>query len=83
MLDIYYVVLKDGSLIVDQYVRNDSLERPRKRLTKTLSRTAIFKSDRLRSLFLFSTWYFFIAWPVLLCSRIRYASISLALYLDD
>ena len=24
--DIYYAVLKDGSLIVDQYIRNDSLE---------------------------------------------------------
>ena len=25
--DIYYVALKDGSWIVDQYIRNDSLER--------------------------------------------------------
>ena len=25
--DIDYAVLKDGSLIVDQYTRNDSLER--------------------------------------------------------
>ena len=31
--DIHYAVLKDGSLIVDQYIRNDSLERPGKRLT--------------------------------------------------
>ena len=25
--DIYYAVLKDGRWIVDQYIRNDSLER--------------------------------------------------------
>ena len=32
----FYPVLKDGSLIVDQYIRNDSLERRRKRLGKSL-----------------------------------------------
>ena len=32
--DVYYAVLKDGSLIVDQYIRNEFLERRRKRLTK-------------------------------------------------
>ena len=32
--DIYYAVLKDGLLSVDQYIRNDSLERGQKRLIK-------------------------------------------------
>ena len=43
--DIYYAVLKDGSLTVNQYLRNDSLERRRKRLTKHCFSTATFKSD--------------------------------------
>ena len=30
----------------------------------------------------FIFYFFFMVWPVLLCSRTRYASISLALYLD-
>ena len=34
VFDINNAVLKDGSLIVDQYTRNDSLERRRKRLRK-------------------------------------------------
>ena len=34
--DVYNAVLKDGSLILDQYIRNDSLRRRRKRLMKTL-----------------------------------------------
>ena len=42
---IYYAVLKDGSLKLDQYIRNDSLERRRKRLITHCGRTAIFKSD--------------------------------------
>ena len=32
--DIYHAVLKDGSLIVGQYIWNDSLERQRKKVTK-------------------------------------------------
>ena len=32
--------------------------------------------------FVVFVFYFFTVWPVLLCSRTRYASISLALYLD-
>ena len=42
--DIYYTVLKDGSLKLDQCIRNDSLERRRKILKNIVSRTAIFKS---------------------------------------
>ena len=62
------------------FIRNDSLGRRRKRLTNIASRTAIFKSDHsVRCVIL----YFFMVWPVLLCSRARYASISLALYRDN
>ena len=34
--EINNAVLKDESLILDQYIRNDSLERRRTRLIKTL-----------------------------------------------
>ena len=44
--DIYNAVLKDGSWIVDQYIRNDSLERRRKTLKKhCFSYYCDFKSD--------------------------------------
>ena len=45
--DIFYAALKDGKLKLDQYIRNDSLERRRKRLTKHCFSysTAIFKGD--------------------------------------
>ena len=65
----FYTVLKDGSLIVDQYtcIRNDSLERRRKRLTKLASRTAIFKSDHsvrcVHFLFLLSSLVCFVVFP--------------------
>ena len=51
---VCYAVLKDGSLIVDQYIRNDSLERRRKRLTNIVSRTtAVFKTDHSVCCFFF------------------------------
>ena len=42
--DIYYVVLRDGSLIVNQYTRNDSLERRQIRLTKHCFSYCAFRS---------------------------------------
>ena len=53
---IYYAALKDGSWMVDQYVRNDSLERRGKILTKHCFSYCNF-DERLRSLCLFSYFY--------------------------
>ena len=70
----YYAVLKDGSWIVDQYIRNEPLFGAATEITdKTLLLVLRFQK-RLHSLCLF---YFFMVWPVLLCFRsTRYASIK-------
>ena len=52
-----------------------------KKTDKTLFLVLRFLKRSLRSLCLFL--FFFMVWPVLLCYRNRYASISLALYLDE
>ena len=75
----FYAVLKDGSLIVDQYLRNESFERRRKRLTKH----CFSYCDRLlRPLCLFFIFVMVSGLWSVLCSRTRYASILLASYLD-
>ena len=61
--DIYYAVLKDESLKLDQYIRNDSLERRQKKLTKHLFSYCDFQKRPLRSLCLFSIFL----WSGLFC----------------
>ena len=75
--DIYYAALKDGSWIVDQYIGNDSLERRLERPTNIVSRAAIFQRDSARRVH----FLMFMVWPMLLCSRTRYASISYICFL--
>ena len=78
--DIDYAVLRDGSGIVDLYIR--SMER--------LFGAAMKKTDKLLFLvlrFLKATPFvvfisIFMVWSVLLCSCTRCASISLAFHLD-
>ena len=61
--DVCYTVLKDGSLIVDQYIRNDSLERRRKRLTKHCFSHCNFESDHsVRCVY-----FLFLLWSGLFC----------------
>ena len=81
VVDIYYAVLKDGSWIMDQYIRNDSLERRRKKPTKTLF--LLLRFSKATTPFYVLIFYFCMVWSVLLCSRARYASNSLATHLDQ
>ena len=62
--DIFFAVMKDGSLILDQYVRNDSLKRRRKRLTKHCFSYCDFYERPLRSLRLFSIFYGLVCFAV-------------------
>ena len=79
----FYAVLKDGSLIVDQYIYTERLfgASATKKTDKTLLLVLRFlKATTPFVVFIFYFRYGF--WSVLLCSRNRYASILLASCLD-
>ena len=65
-VEYFCAVLKDGSLIVDQYMRNDSLARRRKRLNKTL--LLVLRFLKATTPFVVFIFYFFYGlWSVFCC----------------
>ena len=80
--DIYYAVLKDGSLKLDQYTER-LLGAATKKTDKTLFLVLRFLIATTPFVVVVVVVVFFMVWSVLLCSRTPFASISLATYLDQ